>query len=89
MVWASWYKYALDENPFSGHLFIFHGRKGDIVKILWAEADGLCLFTKRLEECQFIGLLYAMEKLPSLAHNLPCSSINWTGVSPKQYALTH
>ncbi|MGM8417661.1 IS66 family insertion sequence element accessory protein TnpB [Enterobacter hormaechei subsp. xiangfangensis] len=42
------------ENPFSGHLFIFRGRKGDTVKILWADADGLCLFTKRLEEGQFI-----------------------------------
>lgn len=44
-------QHALDENPFSGHLFIFRGRKGDT---LWADADGLCLFTKRLEEGQFI-----------------------------------
>ncbi|EIT1500737.1 IS66 family insertion sequence element accessory protein TnpB [Salmonella enterica] len=36
----------LDEEIFSGHLFIFRGRWGDTVKILWA--DGLCLFTKRL-----------------------------------------
>ncbi|WP_434220356.1 IS66 family insertion sequence element accessory protein TnpB, partial [Escherichia coli] len=41
-------------NPFSGHLFIFRGRRGDTIKILWADADGLCLFTKRLEEGQFI-----------------------------------
>ena len=34
-------QHALDENPFSGHLFIFRGRKGDTVKILWADADGL------------------------------------------------
>lgn len=46
--------HALDENPFSGHLFIFRGRKGDTVKILWADADGVCLLTKRLEEGQFI-----------------------------------
>ena len=47
-------QHVLDENPFSGHLFIFRGRRGDTVKILWADADGLCLFTKRLEEGQFI-----------------------------------
>ncbi|HGB0710628.1 TPA: IS66 family insertion sequence element accessory protein TnpB [Salmonella enterica subsp. enterica serovar Typhimurium] len=44
----------LNENPHSGNLFIFRGRRGDMVKILWADADGLCLFTKRLEEGQFI-----------------------------------
>ncbi|KNC91803.1 IS66 family insertion sequence element accessory protein TnpB [Trabulsiella odontotermitis] len=46
--------HAPDENPFSGHLFIFRGRKGDTVKILWADADGLNLFAKRLEEGHFI-----------------------------------
>ncbi len=51
-------QHVLDDNPFSGHLFIFRGRRGDTIKILWADADadadGLCLFTKRLEEGQFI-----------------------------------
>ncbi|NMT27214.1 IS66 family insertion sequence element accessory protein TnpB [Serratia marcescens] len=47
-------QHVLEENPFSGHLFIFRDRRGDMVKILWADADGLCLFTKRLEEDQFI-----------------------------------
>ena len=46
-------QHVLDENPFSGHLFIFRGRR-DMIKILWADADGLCLFTKRLEEGLFI-----------------------------------
>lgn len=32
-------QHALDENPFSGHLFIFRGRKGDTVKILWADVS--------------------------------------------------
>lgn len=45
---------VLNENPHSGHLFIFRGRRGDMVKILWADADGLYLLTKRLEEGQFI-----------------------------------
>jgi transposase len=47
-------QHVLDDNPFSGHQFIFRGRRGNMVKILWADADGLCLFTKRLEEGQFI-----------------------------------
>jgi len=45
---------TLRADPFSGHLFIFRGRRGDMVKILWADADGLCLFTKRLERGRFV-----------------------------------
>ncbi|WP_214678278.1 IS66 family insertion sequence element accessory protein TnpB, partial [Escherichia coli] len=33
-------QHVLNDNPFSGHLFIFRGRRGDTVKILWADADG-------------------------------------------------
>jgi transposase len=45
---------ALAENPFSGHLFIFRGRRGDIVKVLWFDGQGLCLFAKRLERGRFV-----------------------------------
>ena len=45
---------ALAENPFSGHVFIFRGRRGDLVKRLWWSADGLCLFAKRLERGRFV-----------------------------------
>ncbi|ECA9348311.1 transposase, partial [Salmonella enterica subsp. enterica serovar Oranienburg] len=33
---------------------IFRGRRGDMVKLLWADADGLCLFVKRLERGHFV-----------------------------------
>ena len=36
------------------HLFIFRGRRGDQIKVLWADSDGLCLFTKRLERGRFV-----------------------------------
>ena len=39
---------VLNEQPFSGHVFVFRGRRGDIVKVLWFDGDGLCLFSKRL-----------------------------------------
>ena len=33
---------ALKENPFSGHVFVFRGRRGDLIKMLWWDGDGLC-----------------------------------------------
>lgn len=45
---------VLAENPFSGHLFVFRGRRGDLVKLLWFDGDGLCLFAKRLERGRFV-----------------------------------
>ena len=44
----------LHEDPFSGQLFVFRGRRGDRVKILWWDGDGLCLFAKRLERGRFV-----------------------------------
>lgn len=34
----------LQENPFSGQLFVFRGRRGDLVKLLWWSGDGLNLY---------------------------------------------
>ncbi len=45
---------ALVENPFSGQLFVFRGRRGDLVKLLWFDGDGLCLLAKRLERGRFV-----------------------------------
>ncbi len=39
---------ALKDDPMSGHVFIFRGRSGSQVKLLWSTGDGLCLLTKRL-----------------------------------------
>ncbi len=45
---------TLKENPFSGQLFVFRGKRGDLVKMIWWDGDGLCLFAKRLERGRFI-----------------------------------
>lgn len=45
---------ALEQNPFSGQVFVFRGRRGDLIKMLWFDGDGLCLFAKRLERGRFI-----------------------------------
>jgi transposase len=44
----------LEQNPFSGHVFVFRGRRGDLIKVLWWDGDGLCLFAKRLERGRFV-----------------------------------
>lgn len=45
---------VLEQQPFSGHVFVFRGRRGDIVKLLWFDGQGLCLFSKRLERGRFV-----------------------------------
>ena len=45
---------ALSSNPFSGELYIFRGRRSDRVKLLWHDADGMCLFYKRLHRGRFV-----------------------------------
>lgn len=45
---------VLEQNPHSGHVFVFRGRRGDLIKLLWWDGDGLCLFAKRLERGRFI-----------------------------------
>jgi len=44
----------LEKSPMSGQVFIFRGRRGDLVKLIWFDGDGLCLFQKRLERGRFI-----------------------------------
>ena len=44
----------LAEDPFSGQLFVFRGRRGDRLKVLWWDGDGLCLYCKRLERGRFV-----------------------------------
>ena len=45
---------TLTENPYSGHVFVFRGRRGDITRVLWWTGDGLCLLAKRLEKGRFV-----------------------------------
>ena len=45
---------VLGQDPFCGHLFVFRGRRGDLVKVLFWDGQGMCLFAKRLERGRFI-----------------------------------
>ncbi|NCX44469.1 MAG: transposase [Betaproteobacteria bacterium] len=50
---AAMVQQQLGEDPLSGSLFVFRGRKGERIKVLWFSGDGMCLFTKRLESGVF------------------------------------
>jgi transposase len=45
---------TLKRNPHNGHLFVFRGRRGSLIKVLWHDGQGMCLFAKRLERGRFI-----------------------------------
>ena len=45
---------VLRQDPYSGHVFVFRGRRGDLIKIIWWDGQGACLFSKRLEKGRFV-----------------------------------
>jgi transposase len=46
----------LRQDPFTGHLFVFRGRtRANLIKIVFWDGTGLCLFTKRLEHGVFLA----------------------------------
>jgi transposase len=45
---------VLNESPFDGAIYAFRGRRGALVKLLWYDGQGLCLFTKRMDRGHFV-----------------------------------
>jgi transposase len=45
---------TLNKDPFSGHLFAFRGKKASMLKILFWDGSGLCLFSKRIDQGRFV-----------------------------------
>ena len=45
---------ALKRNPHAGDLYVFRGRSGALIKILWHDGIGMSLYAKRLERGRFI-----------------------------------
>jgi transposase len=45
---------AMKRDPHAGDLYVFRGRRGNLVKILWHDGLGMSLYAKRLEHGKFI-----------------------------------
>ncbi len=54
---------VLEADPYSSHLFVFRGRRGDLIKVIWWDGQGACLFSKRLERGRFVWPSAANGKL--------------------------
>jgi len=70
---------VLKQNPFSGHLFVFRGWRGDLVKVIWWDGQGACLFSKRLEKGRFVWPSPATDKVALSPAQLPMllEGIDW------------
>ena len=45
---------VLKRDPHAGDLYVFRGRRGHLVKILWHDGVGMSLYAKRLERGRFL-----------------------------------
>jgi transposase len=45
---------ALGRDPHAGYLYVFRGKRGDLLKILWHDGLGMSLYAKRLERGRFL-----------------------------------
>lgn len=65
---------VLKHDPLGGHLFCFRGKRGDLVKIVWHDGQGACLFTKNWNEEGSFGLLPKVARWQSRRHSFPTCS---------------
>jgi transposase len=70
---------ALEQNPLAGSVYIFRGRRGDLVKILWHDGDGLCLLQKRLDRGRFVWpqATSGTVSLTRAQLSMLCEGIDW------------
>ena len=45
---------GLKRDPHAGDLYVFRGKRGHLIKILWHDGIGMSLYAKRLERGRFI-----------------------------------
>ena len=71
---------VLRQDPFSGHLFVFRGRKASLIKIVFWDGTGLCLFTKRLEQGVFLCWVVGIGGLvlPLMSGATPPADMAWS-----------
>ena len=79
----------LGANPFCGHVFVFRGRRGALVKVIWWDGQGACLFVKRLERGRFVWpqATHGSVSLTSAQLSMLLEGIDWR--APKRTVEPH
>jgi transposase len=68
---------VLAQNPHSGALFVFRGKRGRLVKLLWFDGQGLCLFSKRLDRGSFVWPVIATGTVTLTPEMLDIVPVRW------------
>ena len=70
---------GLKRDPHAGDLYIFRGRRGDLVKVLWHDGVGMSLYAKRLDRGRFIWPSAADGVVAITASQMVCllEAIDW------------
>jgi transposase len=61
---------ALQRDPHAGDLYVFRGKRGDLLKILWHDGLGMSLYAKRLERGKFISYGLCQGILTRVSHRV-------------------
>jgi transposase len=70
---------VLKHDPHGGDLYIFRGRRGDLVKVLWHDGVGMSLYAKRLDRGRFVWPSASDGVVALTASQLACllEAIDW------------
>ena len=70
---------VLEHSPHSGALFPFRGKRGDLIKLLWFDGQGMCLLSKRMDRGKFVWPMTKTDKvsLTSVQLFMLLEGIDW------------
>ena len=70
---------TLHRDPHAGDFYVFRGKRGDLLKILWHDGDGICLLQKRLDRGKFVWpqATSGTVSLTRAQLSMLCEGIDW------------
>jgi len=78
---------VLKQDPFSGHLFVYRGRRDDLLKVIWFDGQGACRFSKRLEKGRFVWPSATTGKVTLTPANCRCCWRGSTGARRRGHGV--